>query len=57
MIDPISVVIVRWSKGWVAHVRYENPKYDEDISNSNKNYLYAAIERQWRKVNELSTIS
>ena len=54
MINPVSVVITRWPQGFVAHVRYQNDRFDTDISNSNKNYLYAAIERHWRMINEIS---
>ena len=57
MIDPISVVVVRWPKGFVAHVRFEDSQYDIDISSHNKNYLHDAVERHWRKINELQTIS
>ncbi|CAB4182810.1 hypothetical protein UFOVP1439_43 [uncultured Caudovirales phage] len=51
-IDPTSVVIVRWPKGFVAHVRFADVTYDIDMSSHNKNYLYEAIERYWKKINE-----
>lgn len=54
MIDPVSVVVIRWAKGFVAHVRFANSQHDIDISSHNKNYLYDAVERHWRKINEIS---
>ena len=56
MIDPTSVVVVRWAKGFVAHVRFADSQYDIDISSHNKNYLHDAVERHWRKINELQTV-
>lgn len=50
-IEPVSVVIVRWPKGWVAHVRFDNERLNADISNTNKIYLYSAIERYVRSIN------
>lgn len=38
------VVIVRWRKGHVAHVRYADGQNDVDLSHYNKIALYSLIE-------------
>ena len=50
-IEPTSVVIVRWPRGWVAHVRFDNERLNADISNTHKEYLYSAVERYVRSIN------
>lgn len=45
-----SIVIVQWQRGYVAHVRYDDPKADADISATSKWTLYDLIERHIRKV-------
>lgn len=40
-----SVTIVRWPKGYVAHLRYANPRMNADLSHFSKYLLYEAIER------------
>ena len=45
-----SVVIHRWHPGWVAYLRFKNPKYDANISCTNKYLLYRLVESHMFKV-------
>lgn len=45
MIDPASIVIVRWPRGYVAHVRFTDSSKDIDLSSYNKFYLYEMVEK------------
>lgn len=42
--NPISVVITHYPRGYVAHIRYIDKREDMDISHVNLKYLYALIE-------------
>ncbi len=56
MISPDSIVVVRWPKGYVAYLRFSDPKLDSNISHYHKDYLHYAIERRIREINnEIST--
>jgi hypothetical protein len=41
---PQSVVIVRHPRGWVAHIRFENPREDQDISAGSRWILNTKID-------------
>lgn len=41
----MSIVIVRWPKGYVAHLRFEDPRHNIDLSHFSKGLLYESIER------------
>lgn len=49
---PESIVIVKWGKGYVAHLRYEDHKHDINISHGIKEVLYRIVEKQVRKVRD-----
>lgn len=47
--NPSSVVITTRPKGYVAHIRYADPKFDVDISHIDKYWLYQLIDRKFRR--------
>lgn len=51
MNEPTSVVIVQWPKGFVAHVRFADARFDRDMSNTLKHYLYYDIEKYVQEIN------
>ena len=51
--DPTSVVVVRWPRGWVAHIRFDDKKLDETISAPTRHVLDYKIKQYFgRNVNE-----
>lgn len=38
-----SIVIVKWPEGFVATLRFTDPKLDKIFSSSNKNGIYSII--------------
>jgi hypothetical protein len=45
---PTSVVIVRFPRGWVAHIRFEDSSRDEDISSNFRYILDSRIDAYFR---------
>lgn len=46
-----SCVVVRWPRGWVAHVRFDNPRKDADISSHSRYVLGMKIQEYVEAVN------
>lgn len=44
MNDIASAVIFDCGQGFVAYLRFTNPRYDANLSHVNKNFLYRLIE-------------
>lgn len=44
----LSVVIVAWRRGFVAHIRFADPLADADISANNKYGMDTSIDRYLR---------
>lgn len=42
--DIQSAVITQWPKGYVAHLRFTDPKLDTDISHNSRAFLHRLIE-------------
>ena len=45
---PVSVVILTVSKGWIAHIRYEDTALDQDIAANSRFMLDRKIEYMFR---------
>lgn len=45
---PVSVVILTVSRGWIAHVRYDDPAFDQDIAANSRFMLDRKIEYMFR---------
>lgn len=48
---PESVVIVRWPRGYVAHVRYADPRKNVNISSGTRYMLNHLIDKLFRSPN------
>ena len=44
----LSAVIVKWPRGYVAHVRFADASKNVDLSSHNKHYLYELVENYVR---------
>ena len=49
MNNPISVVIVNRGVGYVAHIRYEDPKRDIDVSASTRADIFRLVGNKFRR--------
>lgn len=55
--NPESIVIVKWAKGFVAYIRYEDSAYDRNISHSYRSILHSEIDKYVREVYGIQEIS
>jgi hypothetical protein len=45
---PQSVVVVKWPKGWVAHIRYKDSKKDIDLSSGSRYLIHILIDKHFK---------